>query len=295
MNKNQLFTRVLILSFFVFLVNSVFAQSKKELREKQELENFIKDLESSILKEPLSSDNGIDYGISILKIERYFDDIDSIWIEDPYVSSEPFKLDEIFYTDILDYSIDTVGPLIIQNGMADMLSQNHGFFSSREQRDILDNLYLPLTIEKQRYGYIFTLDKDYTFLELRIMFSKIQDINGFEVKLNLADPLSLESFVRTNPEAIIAIMKDKVDGKIYALGNQDIYTSTNTVTFTTSSNTRLKKTYSSVGYALAVFIKGSQDASNISVHTSLDSKYSHELIIKMGEKILLTSRHGVDI
>lgn len=288
MKKRNIFIMIALCLSSLLFTNSANAQNKKAPKTK---ETF---LEQTLPENAFLIENSIMYGLSTLVTDSFYDDVDSIWVPDIYTSVSPIRLQEMETTKILEWGIDTLGDIILDNGDANLVSQNRNILPEGIYGDILKHSYAPTLPQQQKYAFLFLTDRDYTFQELRMKFYKLQDINGYEVKLNLADPYSLECFLHSNPELIEEVMVENDFLEIFAIGVEDIFQMQTTVSLLAPIG-RSKKTYSTSGFARSHLTKFNKASKKIHIQSGLSSKYSHELIVPAGSYILLTSRESTSL
>ncbi|MCB9809238.1 hypothetical protein H6776_02455 [Candidatus Nomurabacteria bacterium] len=254
-----------------------------------------KTFQEIIRKNHLAVDNGIIYGIQDLKIDSFYDNLDSIWIVDEYASSTALTLGESpQLEEVLAFEIYKKGNIEIFNRDAEFLSQGLGHlmspmkileeWTSEWYGDMIKALYLPLA-EKQLYFYIFYCDADYSVEQLRSKFAHKQELDGLEIQLNLGSPIELENAIKNQPEFFESLMTHQKYMKVYALSTEDRFKVEASSTFMTLAG-RVKKQYNSVAYGSATFYKY---ATGVTA-TSGSEFTAKSFIIPAGSYVLLTSK-----
>ena len=286
MKKSTLLTHVLVMSFLFLSVSFAFSQNKKELKV----------MDKTIYNNSIAVQDNIMYGNTYLKIDSFYDDVDSVWVIDSYIASQQWRLNDQSPTkdEIMSFSVDTLGTSLIHyNGDAEYASQGMGRWQYYEEayNDVLSSLYI--TIEKdQRYFSFFIADQDYTPYQLRMKFATEQSINSFDTKLNLGGPTELENALLSNPEVFEDLMSNREYLKIFAISLQDRYQNQGTSLVTTEAG-RIQKTYNYITYGSAVFNKYDVNSQFTYVLSGSETKKFQEFIIKQGDFVLLTSQDDV--
>ena len=266
----------------------------------QAQENHLKTFQKTIDEMNLAVENGIILGNSILKIDSFYDDIDSTWLVDEYWTSDPMILGEYSSLgEVLTFNIAKYGNIKVMNGDAAALSQGRGHlmspmsileeFTGKWYADMLEAVYLPL-LEDQRFFYLFYCEVDYTPQQLRSKFSTKQEIDGFDMKFNLGSAIDLESAIKTSPHIFESLMSKVEHMEIFAISPEDRFRMESTSTFVTGAG-RVQRSYTSVVYATASLSKYSVESTDIFAtygHTMNDAL---KTVVPAGSYVLLTSKN----
>jgi len=266
----------------------------------QAQDDQLKNFQKTIDEMNLAVENGIILGNSILKIDSFYDDIDSVWVIDEYWTSDPMRLGEYSSLgDVLAFNIAKYGNIEVMNSDAAALSQGRGHlmspmsileeFTGKWYADMIEAVYRPL-LENQSFFYLFYCDVDYTPRQLRSKFAEKQEIDGFDMKFNLGSAIALESAIKTSPQIFEALMSNVEHMEIFALSPEDRFRMESTSTFVTTAG-RIQKSYMSVVYATARFSKYSVESTDIFATYGHTMNNALKTVVPAGAYVLLTSKN----